>query len=105
MVLLGFTLASCSNEPVVEEVEEAAPAEAEAVSETESAWNVPVEFAEGTFPTTLSKIEEHENPWLIRDCFTCHDKQTGGATEIPHDPYTESCRQCHVPEEGSGDEY
>jgi len=68
-------------------------------------WGPPAEYAEGTFPVTLSKIKEHKNPWQIKDCFTCHDKQTGGAPEIPHDIYTLSCRQCHVPEEGSGSEY
>ena len=106
LALLGLSLAACSSEPAAEEaVEDTAPAEVEQISEVESGWNAPVEFAEDAFPTPLSQIEEHENPWQIRDCFTCHDKQTGGATEIPHDIYTQSCRQCHVPEEGSGNEY
>lgn len=102
IVVLLLALAACGGQEA-----SAPPTEAPVVAEpvAEVGWSVPADFAEGTFPTPLSKIEEHENPWLIKDCFTCHDKQTGGALEIPHDIYTQSCRQCHVPEEGSGDEY
>ncbi len=102
IVVLLLGLAACggqatpappANPPVAEEP----------VAEVD--WSVPAEFAEGTFPVTLSNIKEHKNPWQIKDCFTCHDKQTGGAPEIPHDIYTQSCRQCHVPAEGSGNQY
>jgi len=96
--LAGLVLVACTPAATEEPAETEEPV-------AEAVWNVPTEFAEGTFPTPLSKIEEHENPWQIKDCFTCHDKQTGGATEIPHDIYTMSCRQCHVPAEGAGSEY
>ena len=97
LVMAGLILTACASSGA----EEPAP-----VAEEESGWNTPAEFAEGTFPPTLSKIDEHKNPWQIKDCFTCHDKETGGAPAIAHeDPYTQSCRQCHVPTDGVGIEY
>ena len=93
LVAAGLIMTACSS---------SAPAEA---TEANAAWNVPVEFAEGTFPTTLSKIRKHTNPWQRKNCFTCHDKEVAGAPPIPHDIYTQSCRQCHVPAEGAGAEY
>jgi len=97
LLLAGLILAACGSQ-------EPAPAETEP-EVAEAVWNVPAAFAEDTFPVPISNIEEHENPWQIRDCFTCHDEQAGDATEIPHDIYTQSCRQCHVPADGAGTEY
>jgi len=78
VLLIGLVLAACSS-PTPEPTP--VPPTPEPTAVVEVGWSVPDEFAEGTFPPPLSKIDEHENPWQIRDCFTCHDKQTGGATE------------------------
>lgn len=55
-------------------------------------------FATGAFPSPFPVDNLHEDAWFNTECQDCHEQQIDGATEIPHDVWTQNCRSCHVPQ-------